>query len=195
MNILEFIYNLFMNMINSAGIFAPILSSLLILIESIVPVLPLSLFITINAVYLGSLTGFIISYVFTILGCYLSFKLCNNYLKKYYDRVLNKKEHKRIKKFMNGVNKLSLEKLTIVIAIPFTPAFLVNIACGLANVDEKKFAVSLFIGKIFLVLFWQFIGTSLIESIKNPLILIKVIIMLIGAFIISKIINKKYRLE
>ncbi len=85
---------------------------------------------------------------------------------------------------------MDITNLILVIAIPFTPAFLINIAAGLAKMDKKKFIISLLIGKIFMVYFWGFIGVSLIESLKNPLILIKVVILLIFAYILS-IITKK----
>ena len=96
---------------------------------------------------------------------------------------------------MMRIDKLSLEQLTILIAIPFTPAFMVNIAAGLSNMNTKKYLISIIIGKIFLVYFWGFIGTSLIESISNPKVLIEIGIMMLVAFILSKIVNKKYRIE
>ena len=64
-----------------------------------------------------------------------------------------------------------------------------------SNMDTKKYLISIIIGKIFLVYFWGFIGTSLIESISNPKILIEIGIMMLIAFILSKIVNKKYRIE
>ena len=41
-----------------------------------------------------------------------------------------------------------------------------------------------------MVYFWGFIGVSLIESLKNPLIIIRVIILLIFAYILSIIAKK-----
>ena len=46
-----------------------------------------------------------------------------------------------------------------------------------------------------MVYFWGFVGTSIIESLKNPSGLIKVGIALLIAFIVSKIVNKKYHVE
>ena len=45
-----------------------------------------------------------------------------------------------------------------------------------------------------MVYFWGYIGTSLIESIKNPVILLKVGIIVLIMYIISKIVNKKINL-
>ena len=195
MNILDFIDTIVTNLMNDIGVFAPILACLLIIIESMLPLLPLALFITIDFYYMGSLVGFLVSWILTIVGCYLSYRLCRNKLKSHFDNMLDKKEHKKLHRLMRRIDKLSLEQLTILIAIPFTPAFMVNIAAGLSNMDTKKYLISIIIGKIFLVYFWGFIGTSLIESISNPKVLIEIGIMMLVAFIISKIVNKKYRIE
>lgn len=195
MDILEFIDTIVTNLLNDIGVFAPILACLLIIIESIVPILPLALFITINFYYMGSIVGFLVSWSLTCVGCYISYKLCRKKLKTHFDNMLDKKEHKKLHKLMRRIDKLSLEQLTILIAIPFTPAFMINIAAGLSNMDSKKYIISIIIGKISLVFFWGFIGTSLIESVSNPKILIEIGIMLVIAFIISKIVNKKFRIE
>ena len=51
MNIFEFINTILENVMNDLGAFAPILACFLIISESIFPILPLSLFITVNAYY------------------------------------------------------------------------------------------------------------------------------------------------
>lgn len=109
--------------------------------------------------------------------------------------MLDKKEHKKLNRLMNRINNMSLEQIVILMAIPFTPAFLINIAAGLSNINKKKFIISIIIGKIFLVYFWGKIGTSLIESIKNPKILIQIALFVVVAFIISKFVNKKLNIE
>ena len=183
------------NVFNSLGVFAPVLACLLILVESMLPVLPLAVFITINFYYMGTITGFLISWLLTCAGCYLSFKLCRTKFKSHFDKMLDKNEHKQLKRMMRLFNDIKLEQLAIIIAIPFTPAFLVNIAAGLSNMNRKKFITAIFIGKLFMVYFWGFIGTSLLESLKNPAILIKIAIAMLVAFIVSKIVNKHFRLE
>ena len=195
MEFLKTVDTIITNILNSMGAVAPILACLLILCESILPVMPLAVFITINFYYLGTVPGFFISWVLTCVGCYISFKLCRKSLKKHFDNIMDKKEHKKLKKMMKVFDNLKLEQLAIIIAIPFTPAFLVNIAAGFSNMNEKKFIISIIIGKIFLVYFWGFIGTSLLESLKEPGILIKIGIAIIIAFIISKLVNRKYNIE
>lgn len=195
MSIFEFINTIVENVMNDLGTFAPVLACFLIIIESIFPILPLSIFIAINAYYMGYIPCFIISYVLTCVGCYISYSFCSNKLKTHYYNMLDKTEHRKLKRVTKQIQKLKLEELSLIIAMPFTPAFLVNIASGLAGIDKKKFIISILIGKISLVLFWEFIGTSLIESINNPVTLIKICLIMLIAFIISKIVSKKLRME
>ena len=61
MEILSDIDNIINNIMNNTGAFAPILACLLILVESMLPILPLAVFITINFYYMGTVTGFLIS--------------------------------------------------------------------------------------------------------------------------------------
>lgn len=184
----EFIYKI----IDMMGIYGPILSCVLIVVESIFPIMPLALFITINFLAYGNLTGFIISWIFTVMGCMMSFFLFRKGVQGWFHRLIKDKE--KLNNLMIKFNNISFPELTIIIAIPFTPAFLVNIAAGLSNMDKKKFFFSLLIGKLGLVYFWGYIGTSLVESLKNPIVFLKIVIMLAITYIISYIIKKAFKM-
>ena len=79
--------------------------------------------------------------------------------------------------------------------MPFTPAFVVNIVAGLCKMDFKKYFIALVIGKISMVYFWGYVGKSLLESMTNPLILIKVVGMLVGAYVLSKVSAKIFNFD
>ncbi len=176
------------------GIWGPIVGCFFILIESMVPILPLFVFITLNFLAFGNVLGFIISWIFTCVGCFISFLLFRCKVQTWlYKRI--KKEGLISEHTINMITNLKFEQLTTIIAIPFTPAFLVNIAAGLSKMSYKKFIGALLIGKIFLVYFWGFVGVSLIESIKNPIYLVRVGILLLLAYVCSKIVSKKFKIE
>ncbi len=183
------------NFLLSIGMWGYVLSCFFILIESIVPALPLSVFITLLFYKFGVVIGFIISYIFTILGCIMSYKIFNSKLRYKFDDYINKNDMIKLNKIKKRINKIKFNNLCLIIAIPFTPAFLVNIAAGIVNMNFKKYLYALMIGKIFLIIFWGFIGTSLINSFKNPINLIYIIIMLIICFIISKLVSKREGIE
>ena len=189
---LETINDFINNTIQYLGTLGPIFGCLLIIVESMLPILPLCVFITLNCMTFGYILGFIMSWIFTCIGCFIAFKICDSEFKGWFDRQVRNKES--INKMMKTIENCKVSSLALIVAVPFTPAFLVNIAAGLSDMNTKKFMTGICIGKFFMVYFWAFIGTNLVQSLTNPIILIKVGIMLLIAYIFSKIVSKKFDL-
>ena len=186
-------YIFIMNTIDALGVYGPLLGSLFIILESIIPPLPLFVFITINFVAFGKVLGFIISWICTCIGCILSYYLVKKLFRNW---VVNKiKDVNLLTKCMNYVENLSLTQVIVILSIPFTPAFMVNIAAGLCNMNFKKFLISILVGKIFLVYFWGVVGTGLLESLHNPNSIITVIVMVVIAYLVSIIIKKVFKID
>jgi len=186
-------YIFIMNTIDALGVYGPLLGSLFIILESIIPPLPLFVFITINFVAFGKVLGFIISWICTCIGCILSYYLVKKLFRNW---VVNKiKDVNLLTKCMNYVENLSLTQVTMILSIPFTPAFMVNIAAGLCNMNFKKFLTAILISKIFLVYFWGIVGTGLLESFHNPTSLITVVVMIVIAYILSIVIKKLFKID
>ena len=186
-------YNFIMNTIDAMGVYGPLLGSLFIVLESIIPPLPLFVFITINFLAFGYAIGFIISWVCTIIGCVISYFLVKKFLR---NSVVKKiKNVDLLNRCMHYIENMSLTKITVILAIPFTPAFMMNIAAGLVNMNFKKFFIAILVSKIFLVYFWGFVGTSLVESFQNPSSLITVVVMMLLAYGMSLIIKKVFKVN
>ncbi len=186
-------YIFIMNTIDALGVYGPLLGSLFIILESIIPPLPLFVFITINFVAFGKVLGFIISWICTCIGCTLSYYFVKKLFRNW---VVNKiKDVNLLTKCMNYVENLSLTQVTMILSIPFTPAFMVNIAAGLCNMNFKKFLTAILISKIFLVYFWGVVGTGLLESFHNPTSLITVVVMIVIAYILSIVIKKVFKID
>lgn len=160
---------------------------ILIVLESIIPILPLGVFVALNVITFGSIFGFIISWLATVTGCMISFYLTRKLRKKFEQKYKN---NKVINKFKKYISKLSYSNLVIIMAMPFTPAFAINIGAGLSDIDPKKFFSAIMIGKISMVYFWGFIGKSLLESISDPYTIAQITAMLILAYLVSKVVNK-----
>lgn len=186
-------YIFVMNTIDALGVYGPLLGCVFIILESIIPPLPLFVFITLNFIAYGKLVGFIISWICTCIGCFLSYFLVKKFLRNW---VLKKiKNVDLLTKWMSYIENLSLSKVTVILAIPFTPAFMVNIAAGICNMDFKKFSIAILISKIFLVYFWGVVGTGLLESLHNPRSIITVIVMMVVAYLVSLIIKKVFKID
>ena len=168
---------------------------LLIMIESFIPVLPLSVFIALNTHTFGLLPGILMSWVSTCIGCYISYLIfyyvSNNIIYKYLSKKTRNKIDKAVDKFQN----ISLANLTVIITLPFTPAFLINILAGVSGMSKKKYIVALLIGKIFMVSFWGYIGKSFVESMTDISAIIVMSIMIIIAYALSKLIGKNANIE
>ena len=188
--LLKTIYEFIINSVNSSSFLGPVFACFLIFIESIIPVLPLFVFITVIFLKYGAIFGFILSWLFTVLGCMSSY-----FLVKYLANKFFKLDGPKLKKIISMIKRVSFPELVTIIAIPFTPAFLINIAAGMAKMPTKKFILAIMIGKISLVLFWGFIGTSLVDSLNNPIIMLKIVIIVLSAYIISFIVNKKFNIN
>ena len=165
----------------------------LIILESIIPILPLALFIAINLILFGNVVGFILSWVATITGCIISYFIFKKgFSNKIYKNIDN---HPKIKKTVKTIKNIKFSNLVIIMAIPFTPAFSINIAAGLSRMSLQKFIFALLIGKLFIVYFWGFIGTTFVESLTDITVLFKLATILLLAFILSKIVLKKFNIE
>lgn len=168
---------------------------LLIMIESFIPALPLSVFIALNTHTFGLLPGIVMSWVSTCIGCYISYLIfyyvSNNIIYKYLSKKTRNKIDKAVDKFQN----ISLANLTVIITLPFTPAFLINILAGVSGMSKKKYIVAVVIGKIFMVSFWGYIGKSFVESMTDISAIIVMSIMIIIAYALSKLIGKNANIE
>lgn len=182
-----------MEFINSIGSYGPIMACLFILIESMIPALPLCVFIVINFLSFGNFIGLMISWIFTVIGCLLAFILCRKFLRNIFTKKLRKYE--KINDLMKVIDKWKFKDLVLIVAIPFTPAFAINIAASLSQMNIKKFLLALIIGKFFMVYFWGYVGVSFVECLSNPMALIKVVVIVLLAYFVSSVISKKMNID
>ena len=183
----EFVTNFISSVVDILQKVGPFAGVFIVVLESMIPILPLAVFIALNVITFGPVLGFLISWISTVIGCMIAFFLCRK-LREKFDKKY--KDNKQINKFKKYIGKMSYSNLVILLAVPFTPAFAINIGAGLSEISPKKYFSALMIGKIPMVYFWGFIGKSLIESITDPYTLVQIAVMLILAYLASKVANK-----
>lgn len=166
-----------------------LLGSFIVVLESIIPALPLAVFIAINIIAFGNFGGFVLSWISTIIGCLISFWIFRKLKEKIFKKV---KKDSRILKIMRKIGNMDFSHLVVITAMPFTPAFSINIAAGLSEISYKKFLFMLIISKLSIIYFWGFIGTTLLESITDIVVIIKILFLIIITFILSKIVMKHF---
>lgn len=181
------IVNTITNFMSQFGIMSGVI---LIMLESMIPVLPLGVFIALNVITFGEVVGFFISWISTIIGCMIAFLISRKLGNKIFKKNNKSKNRELINKAKNKIANMSLSNLVLILAVPFTPAFAVNIGAGLSNINPKRYLLALIIGKIPIVYFWGFIGKSLLESITDPFTIGQIVVMLIVAYLVSKVVNR-----
>ena len=192
-NFIETNIDVLKDFVQNSNIFIALLIGMsLIILESIIPMLPLAVFIAINMLVFGNIIGFILSWISTIIGCTLSFYIFRTLKNKTW-KYISKKE--KLVDLMKKIDKISFSSLVIILAFPFTPAFSINIGAGLSNISYNKYLLALLISKISIVYFWGFIGTTLVESITDIGVLLKIAVIILIAFILSKIVTKKFNIN
>lgn len=187
--VIEFLKQQVQSSIPVIGVFFGIL---IIILESMIPILPLAVFIAINMLVFGNVIGFILSWFATILGCLLAFTICRKGLSDKFHLTI--KKDGKIENLIKKISNIKFSHLVLIIALPFTPAFAVNIASGFSSISYKKFLFAILIAKISIVYFWGFIGTTFLESITNIKVLTELGIILLCTYIVSKIVMKKFNI-
>ena len=165
----------------------------LIVLESVIPILPLALFIALNMLLFGNVGGFILSWIATICGCILSYSICKYGFSNFFYKHLE--NHSKTSAIFSKIKHITFPNLVVLMAILFTPAFSVNIGAGLSKMDFKKFFFALLISKLSIVYFWGFVGTTLVESLTDVTVLLKLFGIVVLVFLLSKVVLKRFHFE
>lgn len=186
------IINCSTDIISNGGIF---LGFFLVFIESFFPILPLCVFVSLNVNAFGFFLGILISWIGTVLGSFICYLICYK-LQAFILKVFGKNRiFSKVKRGIDSFSKIKLVHLTLIITLPFTPSFLVNVLAGFSMIRVDKYVLSLIIGKMFSIMFWGYIGIQLISSVDNIYSIIYIIVTLVFAYIISKIVSKRFKID
>ena len=98
--------SMLMDFLNNMGILAPLFSCLLVFLEGIFAFLPLFAFVTVNIIslsnlfgtFVGTVLGFTLSWIFTILGSFTTFMLFRKIFSKSFRNKIKKRKRKNIYK-------------------------------------------------------------------------------------------------
>lgn len=184
--------NMATEMVQSGGF---IIGFLLIIIEAFLPVLPLGAFVTLNVNAFGIFPGLLLSWIAAIIGSYLMYLLCYYISTKIIYKFLKKETQEKVVDKMTTFKNIKLTNLVLIITLPFAPSCFINLLAGVSNIKKEKYLLSLIIGKAFMISFWAYIGMSLIESLTDIKAIIFILLILLVAYIVSKIISKKLKIE
>jgi len=167
----------------------------IVFLECFIPALPLSVFVALNVNAFGFFVGTFISWIATSLGSIICYTLYKLFKKKLMILLPKRKYLHEINVSIEKFKKVKFTQLVLILTLPFTPSFLINILGGLSGMPKEKFVTAILIGKLFEITFWGYIGKSLIKSLTDIESLIYILFTLVFAYIVSKIISKKMNIE
>lgn len=153
----------------------PLPGILLPLIESLLPFLPLVVFVFANAAAYGLFLGFLYSWIGASVGSILVFLIVRNLGNKRLFKVLRK--NKQVKKVTTWLERHGFGPLFLLICFPFSPSAVINVVAGLSKVSTQQFILAVILGKSVMIFSIAYIGSSVFEFAKNP---VKTIIVGIG---------------
>lgn len=168
------------------GFYGPLVSVLVIVINTLFPITPFILIAGANALVFGLLPGFIISLVGTILGSILGYWGARFIGRDFFLPRLAK--YKFIQKLHHEKNAFRL--ILSLRLIPVFPASVVNYGAGVSPVGFGTFLVGTLIGKIPVVAWETIVGHDALNITKN---LTRLAIVLAITAILFVITWKRYR--
>ena len=154
----------------------PVAPILLAMVESIFPPLPLIAIVALNVAAHGGLLGFVYSWV-----------------KRFFWKLASRSE--KLKKAQQWVSHVDTATLFMLAVLPFTPTAFLHLAFGISDFDEKRYLLTLLVGKAVMVAMMALFGQSLVSSLRNPVYLILAIAIWAGMYWVSKKLCKKHDLN
>lgn len=192
MNIINYLVDYSTEFISSGG---PLFGFFIVFLECFIPALPLSVFVALNVNAFGFFIGVTISWIATFIGSYLCYLLFYFLEENYVRKLLRQKTIKKIQNSIDKFKKIKLFQLVFIITLPFTPSFFINILSGLSRIPKEKYFIALMIGKVFSVMFWGYVGKSIIGGYNDIRTIIYILVSLLLAYILSKTVGKKMNIE
>ncbi|MEG0152063.1 MAG: TVP38/TMEM64 family protein [Cellulosilyticaceae bacterium] len=142
----------------SFGIWAPIISFCLMLLQSIIAPIPSAMIVLSNAALFGWWQGALLSWVSSITGATMCFYIARMLGREAVYKVTNRLSIKKVDKFFEKHGKY-----TVLIArlIPFMSFDIISYAAGLTSMGYSSFIGATAIGQIPTVILYSYIGESL----------------------------------
>lgn len=176
----------FLNVLNNYSEFAIFISLIISIIIAISGVIP-SVFLTgANILFFGPISGFFISLIGETIGGFITFKLYRKGFKKGFNNLTNK--HKVLKEISNSKGNRAAFLIFQGRIIPFIPSGFVTLAASVSEIDDFRYNIATFLGKIPSILLEVLVSYGIVSSGEKS---IKLAITIIAIYFIYKSIKSK----
>ena len=179
-------------LLDSFGDLGPLAPIFLAMVESFFPPLPLIAIVALNVAAHGGLFGFVYSWVGVMLGGTLMFLFWRRVLKQFFWKFASRSQ--KLEKAEQWVSRFDVSSLFMLSVLPFTPSSFMHFAFGISDFDEKRYLLTLLVGKAVMVAMMALFGQSLVSSMKNPVYLVLAVVIWGAMYWGSKRFCKKHDL-
>lgn len=179
-------------LLDSFGDLGPLAPIFLAMVESFFPPLPLIAIVALNVAAHGGLFGFVYSWVGVMLGGTLMFLFWRRVLKQFFWKFASRSQ--KLEKAEQWVSRLDVSSLFMLSVLPFTPSSFMHFAFGISDFDEKRYLITMLLGKGVMVAMMALFGQSLVSSMKNPVYLVLAVVIWGAMYWGSKRFCKKHDL-
>lgn len=177
-------------LLDGFGDLGPLAPIALAMVESFFPPLPLIAIVALNVAAHGGFLGFAYSWIGVLLGGTLMFLFWRRVVKRFFWKVASRSE--KLEKAQRWVSRLDVASLFMLSVLPFTPTSFMHFAFGISDFDEKRYLITMLLGKGVMVAMMALFGQSLVSSLKNPVYLILAVVLWGGMYWASKQFCKKH---
>lgn len=179
-------------LLDSFGDLGPLAPIFLAMVESFFPPLPLIAIVALNVAAHGGLFGFVYSWVGVMLGGTLMFLFWRRVLKQFFWKFASRSQ--KLEKAGQWVSRFDVSSLFMLSVLPFTPSSFMHFAFGISDFDEKRYLITMLLGKGVMVAMMALFGQSLVRSMKNPVYLVLAVVIWGAMYWASKRFCKKHDL-
>lgn len=162
-------------LLESFGDLGPLAPIFLAMVESFFPPLPLIAIVALNVAAHGGLFGFVYSWVGVMLGGTLMFLFWRRVLKQFFWKFASRSQ--KLEKAEQWVSRFDVSSLFMLSVLPFTPSSFMHFAFGISDFDEKRYLITMLLGKGVMVAMMALFGQSLVSSMKNPVYLVLAVVI------------------
>ncbi len=181
------------NLLEGFGNLGPIAPIFLAMVESFFPPLPLIAIVALNVAAHGGFLGFAYSWIGVMLGGTIMFLLWRRVLKRFFWKIASRSQ--KLEKAERWVSRFDTASLFMLSVLPFTPSSFMHFAFGISDFDEKRYLITMLLGKGVMVAMMALFGQSLVSSMKNPVYLILAIVIWAGMYWASKQFCKRHDID
>jgi uncharacterized membrane protein YdjX (TVP38/TMEM64 family) len=180
-------------LLDSFGDLGPLAPITLAMVESFFPPLPLVAIVALNVAAHGGLLGFLYSWIGVALGGSIMFLLWRRVVKRYFWKIASRSP--KLERAQQWVNRFDTSSLFMLTLLPFTPSSFMHLAFGISDFDEKRYLITMLLGKGVMMAMMAIFGQSLVSSMRNPVYLILAVVLWGGMYFVSKKFCKRHNLE